>query len=96
MKLTQKHKIFYAENKLKLEKTVNVHELIQPVTFERDRKHHNAWNIIKSNYRRKAFKEFLSQLQAWKYHGMTPEIRTCSRHLLSQLRKRGIKPWVQL
>ena len=92
MKLTQKHKIFYAERKLNLERTVSVHELIQPVAFKQYYKHHRAWNIIKSNYRRKPFKEFLSQLHAWKYHGMTPEIRTCSRHLLSQLRKRGIKP----
>ena len=92
MKLTQKHKIFYAENKLKLEKTVSVHELIQPVTFELYYKHHRAWNIIKSNYRRKPFDEFLGQLFAWKLHGMTPEIRKCSRQLLSKFRKRGIRP----
>ena len=92
MKLTQKHKIFYAEKKLNLERTVSVHELIQPVTFERDLKHHNAWNVIKSNYRRKSFEEFLGQLFAWKLHGMTPEIRKCSRQLLNKFRKRGIRP----
>lgn len=92
MKVTQKHKIFYAENKLKLEKTINVHELIQPITFEQDCKHHNAWNSIKSNYRRKPFEEFMGQLFAWKLHGMTPEIRKCSRQLLNKFRKRGIKP----
>lgn len=91
MKVTQKHKIFYAEKKLNLERTVSVHELIQPITFEQDRKYHNAWNIIKSNYRRKPFEEFLGQLFAWKLHGSTPEIRKCSRQLLNKFRKREIK-----
>lgn len=92
MKLTANHKIFYAENKLKLEKTVSVHKLIKPITYERDLKHHTAWDIIKSNYRRKPFKEFLGQLFAWKLHGATPEIRKCSRQLLNKFRKRGIRP----
>ena len=74
MKLTQKHKIFYAEKKLNLERTMSVHELIQPITFKQDYKHHRAWNNIKYNYRRKSFEEFLGQLFAWKLHGMTPEI----------------------
>lgn len=91
MKITNPHKLFYAEKKLGLKLTVSIHSLINPPTrdaFLTDK--YNAYKIIRSHYKRTGFEVTIKKLKYWRLHGATRRIQVASARLLRTLRRKKL------
>lgn len=94
MKLNNNHKLFYAEHKLKLRKTISVHALINaqietlietPDAFKTDK--YNAYKIIASNFKRLNNNDFHKKLFYFSHSGATPQMRKAASRVRRKLLK---------
>lgn len=90
MKLNNNHKLFYAEHKLKLRKTISVHALInaqvdKPDAFKTDK--YNAYKIIASNFKRLNNNDFHKKLFYFSQSGATPQMRKAASRVRRKLLK---------
>ena len=90
MKLNNNHKLFYAEHKLRLRKTISVHALINaqvetPDAFKTDK--YNSYKIIASNFKRLNNNDFHKRLFYFSQSGATPQMRKAASRVRRKLLK---------
>lgn len=91
--ITETQKRLYAEIKLGLPRTAKIDSIIYDRVRERDAfltEKHNAYQILRSSYRRLNFQQFLNRLYHWQMHGATRQLQSASARLLRTLVKSGI------
>lgn len=95
MKITNNHKLFYANKKLGMKNDVSIHTLVnfqvtRPDAFLTEK--YNACRIIASNYRRQDFDKFVKMLEHWRLHAATRQLMLASSRLLRNMKnKRSVR-----
>lgn len=95
MKITNSHKLFYANKKLGIKNDITIHSLINEQVRIRDSfltEKYNACRIIASNYRRQDFDKFIKMLEHWRLHAATRQLMLASSRLLRNMKnKRSVR-----
>lgn len=93
VKITTEQKLLYAERKLNLPRTVKINSIIYNKVRERDaflKEKHNAYQILRSSYKRLDFQEYLSQLYHWQTKAATNQLKYASSRLIRKFTKAGL------
>lgn len=92
-KITVERKMLFAERKLGLPRTVKINSIIYMKDYDssapKNRKH-NAYQILRSSYKRLSFQEFLHNLYHWQTKASTNQLKYASSRLIRKLTKSGL------
>lgn len=92
-KITADRKTLYAERKLGLPRTVKINSIIYSKVRERNAfisEKHNAYQILRSSYKRLSFQEFLHRLYHWQTKAATNQLKYASSRLIRKFTKAGL------